>query len=63
MPRCVPLSSPRFDPAACLAECAALSARREGPTRLDSDWTTLATAVTNYWGPHYTYCVYYLHYV
>ena len=35
MPRCVPLSSPRFDPAACLAECAALSARREGPTRLD----------------------------
>ena len=52
MPRCVPLSSPRFDPAACLAECAALSARREGPTRLDPDWpgwTTLDQA-----GPPWT---------
>ena len=52
MPRCVPLSSPRFDPTACLAECAALSARREGPTRLDPDWpgwTTLDQA-----GPPWT---------
>ena len=28
-------------PEASLAERAALSARREGPTRLDPDWTTL----------------------